>query len=196
MKKDIEAISEKVDTVIVSCHWGVEFMNKPSPYVVALGRKMIDWGVDIVLGHHSHVMQGIEHYNNGLIAYSLGNFLFDMLWDQRLRESFIVIFHIGNKLTYELVPVTVEQNYSITMNPDTQGRARYFDKLCEFIQEYPRTWDRERMALKYYSEYQALLRENRLKTYRYFIRNLHKYDKKFLFQVISRTLKRWVGRLT
>ena len=79
IKRDIESLRQQVDIVIVSCHWGLEFINKPSPYTVFIGRKMIDWGADIVLGHHPHVVQGAEYYKNGLIVYSLGNFLFDML---------------------------------------------------------------------------------------------------------------------
>ncbi len=195
LKKNIESIKKKVDTLIVSCHWGVEFINKPSLYSVSLGRKMIDWGADIVLGHHSHVVQGIEHYKNGLIVYSLGNFLFDMLWDEKLRNSYIFTIDIGSRLSYELIPVTISDNYSIEINSDTQKHFHYFDQLCEAVQEYGENWDRERMSLTYYNEYHNLLRMNRYKTYRYFMRNIFKIDKRFLLQIISRSSKRLLGRL-
>ena len=195
LKKEITSLKEKVDKLIISCHWGVEFMSKPSPYSVILGRKIIDWGADIVLGHHSHVMQGIEHYKDGLIVYSLGNFLFDMLWDEKLRNSYIVTIHMDGMLTYDLVPVTIAGNYSITINPDIQENLQYFDQLCKVIQEYGQYWDRERVALEYYNKYQKMLRSNRAKTYRFFLRNLYRIDRKLLLQILNRTLTRWVDRL-
>jgi len=195
LKKEIESLRKKVDILIVSCHWGVEFMDRPSPYTVTLGRKMVDWGVDIVLGHHSHVAQGIENYKEGLIVYSLGNFLFDMLWDKKLRDSYIVTLHIDDKLTYDLVPVTIAEDYSISIKPDIQQCLQHFEHLCTGIQKYGQSWDRERTALQYYNEYHKLLRQNRYQTYRYFLRNLGKTDPKLLFQVISRTLGRWGSKV-
>lgn len=51
---------------------------------------MIDSGADIVLGHHPHVLQGIEFYKRGVIAYSLGNFVFDLnipkTWETMILE--------------------------------------------------------------------------------------------------------------
>jgi poly-gamma-glutamate synthesis protein (capsule biosynthesis protein) len=61
---------------VVSFHWGRELNRKPQQYQVAAARRAIDAGADLVLGHHPHVLQGIERYRNGLIFYSLGNFAF------------------------------------------------------------------------------------------------------------------------
>jgi len=60
--EEIKKVKKNVDILIVSCHWGVEFTNKPSPNVVVQGRMIIDAGADIILGHHSHVAQGIEFW--------------------------------------------------------------------------------------------------------------------------------------
>ena len=60
----------------MSLHWGIEKAFYPSPKQVALAHKLIDSGATIILGHHPHVIQGIENYKSGLIAYSLGNFQF------------------------------------------------------------------------------------------------------------------------
>ena len=59
---------------IVSVHHGEEFRHVPSPGVVRDYRALIDAGAGLVLGHHSHVAQGIEKYGRGIIFYSLGNF--------------------------------------------------------------------------------------------------------------------------
>ena len=65
------------DTLIVmNVHWGEEKASHPSPYQTEAAHAMIDCGVDLIIGHHSHVLQGIEQYNGHYIAYSLGNFSF------------------------------------------------------------------------------------------------------------------------
>jgi poly-gamma-glutamate capsule biosynthesis protein CapA/YwtB (metallophosphatase superfamily) len=62
--------------VIVSFHWGVEGLNRPIDEQTQLGRAAVDAGADLVLGHHPHVIQGIEAYKGKHIVYSLGNFVF------------------------------------------------------------------------------------------------------------------------
>jgi len=73
---DIERAKElDVDFIISSVHWGNEYKLKPSVHQTKLGREMVDAGVDIVLGHHPHVVEPMEWYNDGLIIYSMGNFV-------------------------------------------------------------------------------------------------------------------------
>lgn len=61
--------------LVVYVHWGYELANYPEPADREWARAAIDVGVDAIIGHHSHVVQGIEKYKNGLIVYSLGNFV-------------------------------------------------------------------------------------------------------------------------
>ncbi|MBT0664969.1 CapA family protein [Geobacter pelophilus] len=74
--EDIKAARRKADHVVVSFHWGQELAAAPKPYQVKIARLAIDSGADVVLGHHPHVLQGVERYRNGVIFYSLGNFTF------------------------------------------------------------------------------------------------------------------------
>lgn len=62
--------------VIVMCHWGVELQTTPIPEQKTRAHSFIDAGADFVVGHHPHVMQGIEKYKDKYICYSLGNFAF------------------------------------------------------------------------------------------------------------------------
>ena len=64
------------DLVIVAFHWGSELADSPDETQVSLAHTAIDTGADLVVGHHPHVLQGIEVYKNKYIAYSLGNFCF------------------------------------------------------------------------------------------------------------------------
>jgi poly-gamma-glutamate synthesis protein (capsule biosynthesis protein) len=76
----IRDLRKRCDHVIIHMHWGDEFILRPSMQQVQLAHRMIDAGAVLVIGHHPHVYQGYETYKNGLIFYSLGNFIFDMHW--------------------------------------------------------------------------------------------------------------------
>lgn len=75
--KGMEYLEEQeADLIVVSCHWGIEREFYPEDYQKELGRKCVDMGADLVIGHHPHVIQGVEEYNGKYIVYSLGNFCF------------------------------------------------------------------------------------------------------------------------
>jgi len=78
IKKDIAALRDLVDVVVVSFHWGTEFHTLPNQRQKRLGHLAVDAGADLVIGHHPHVLQPSEIYKDKLIAYSLGNFVFAM----------------------------------------------------------------------------------------------------------------------
>ncbi|MFC1525541.1 CapA family protein [Candidatus Latescibacterota bacterium] len=85
MYADISRLRADCDCVVVSVHWGKEYVQLPPPQCRALGRGMVDAGANLVLGHHPHVVQGMEVYGQGLIFYSLGNFIFPDYPEQGLR---------------------------------------------------------------------------------------------------------------
>lgn len=63
VQKDIEKIKKTVDIVCVSLHWGHEYFSYPSPEQIEIAHQIIDFGCDIIIGHHPHMMQGVEKYN-------------------------------------------------------------------------------------------------------------------------------------
>jgi len=67
---------ENPDIIIASFHWGEENSYTPTNDQINYAHLAIDLGADLVLGHHPHVLQGIEKYKGKYIAYSLGNFCF------------------------------------------------------------------------------------------------------------------------
>lgn len=78
----VERIKEeklKSDYVVVIVHWGKETYHTLEQVQVDTGKVYIDSGADLVVGHHAHVLQGMEFYNGKLIAYNLGNFIFNSL---------------------------------------------------------------------------------------------------------------------
>ncbi len=76
-KKAIEHFHEEnTDLIIISYHWGIEREYLQNAGQENIARYAIDEGADLVLGHHPHVLQGVENYNGKYIVYSLGNFVF------------------------------------------------------------------------------------------------------------------------
>ena len=76
-----QAITEALgiaDQVVVSCHWGVGYCYGLGVHQQAIGHAAIDAGASVVLGHHPHILQGMEAYHGGLICYSLGEFAFEL----------------------------------------------------------------------------------------------------------------------
>ena len=67
---------EGADLVIACCHWGIEGDHYPNDYQQKLAHQVIDWGADLLIGTHPHVLQGMELYQGKVICYSLGNFCF------------------------------------------------------------------------------------------------------------------------
>lgn len=74
--QNIKEASKECDILTLIPHWGVEYAQVPSDWQRELAHDMIDAGADIVVGHHSHVLQGIEFYKDKPILYSIGNFIF------------------------------------------------------------------------------------------------------------------------
>lgn len=90
IKSQIETLkAEGCQLVIVSFHWGSEYTFYPNATQKQLAHYAIDQGADLILGHHPHVMQGIERYKDKHIVYSLGNFCFGGNLNPKDKDTFI-----------------------------------------------------------------------------------------------------------
>ncbi len=117
VKADIEKVKPRADLVVVSFHWGAELMTAAKDYQIELGHQAIDWGADLVLGHHPHVLQELEVYKGRLIAYSLGNFVFGSESNNANASMIVLCTFRGNSLVrVEAVPLDVN-NYRVKYQP-------------------------------------------------------------------------------
>lgn len=101
IEEDIKELKKETDIVVISLHWGSEYQREASQEQIDLGHKIIDWGADIVLGSHPHVLQKSEiikkNGKDSFIIYSQGNFLSNQRKDT-----------MGNELTEDGVMVEIE----------------------------------------------------------------------------------------
>lgn len=108
--KDISAIRPKVDILVASLHWGKEYSNEPSREQINMAHLLSESGIDVILGHHPHVLQGIENYKGKLIAYSLGNFIFDQRRPPMTRSAAVrVKFRNRNITEVNVIPLILDR---------------------------------------------------------------------------------------
>lgn len=117
VRADVQAARERADIVMVSFHWGREATTELRDYQPRLGRAAIDAGATIVLGHHPHILQGIERYKHGIIFYSLGNFAFGS-YSRIAQRSIIAELDIEDARLFRvrLVPLNVN-NVEVAFQP-------------------------------------------------------------------------------
>jgi len=102
---------QQADFTVVSFHWGQELRTTPKPYQQFYAHLAIDAGADLILGHHPHVLQGLEIYNDRLIIYSLGNFAFGS-YSNKSKDSIILKTYLttGGLLYARVIPISVLNN--------------------------------------------------------------------------------------
>ncbi len=88
--RSIRKGSENADILIISFHFGDEYQEKHNQRQEELAHLAIDNGAKIVIGHHPHVIQDTEFYKDGVIAYSLGNFIFDQIFSPETMEGMVL----------------------------------------------------------------------------------------------------------
>ncbi|MCW9047457.1 MAG: CapA family protein, partial [Gammaproteobacteria bacterium] len=134
---DIKRLRTQTSNVIVSFHWGREKTTMLRPYQPTLAHAAIDAGATVVLGHHPHVLQGIEKYNDGLIIYSLGNFVFGS-YSQDAKTSLIarVTLNKGKFHSAEFIPINILNTEivfqpQILLNRAASGVFEHLNQLSE-----------------------------------------------------------------
>ena len=115
LQSDIPAIRKDCDFLIVSMHMGMEFSKSVHPMYRELAHLAVDLGASCVIGHHPHVIQGIETYKGSPIFYSLGNLLFDNYagavtykghWEDRHKGILAKVSFCSSAISYEVIPVS------------------------------------------------------------------------------------------
>jgi poly-gamma-glutamate capsule biosynthesis protein CapA/YwtB (metallophosphatase superfamily) len=115
--QSIRDARSKADYVVTSFHWGIELATSPNSEQRSLARLAVDNGADLVLGHHPHVVQGFELYKNRLIAYSLGNFVFNPPRPESSRSVMLVaLMGPGGIVQAKVVPAAITGDRPVILN--------------------------------------------------------------------------------
>lgn len=105
--EDVTAVKSQVDLVVVVLHSGYEYVEPPSEEQAAAAHAAIDAGADIVIGHHAHILQAVEFYKDGVIAYGLGNFAFNIDGDANTAILNVWLDEDGVR-QFEFIPAIIQ----------------------------------------------------------------------------------------
>lgn len=124
LASEIAAARRNCDILVVSFHWGREFDHFPGNEQVKIAHAAIDNGADLVIGHHPHVLQGVEKYKDRLIFYSLGNFVFDRQIPEGTDETVLLNIRASDKgvESAELIPVEIKDCQPVSADNE-KGRG-------------------------------------------------------------------------
>src|SRR4030065_2432955 len=110
IREEIKEAKENVDVLIVSLHSGEEYVQELTQFQVEFSKMAIESGANLIAGHHPHIVQMHEKYEQGYIFYSLGNFIFDQSFSKETMESQIIEIKIEDKIIKEVKTKEVKIN--------------------------------------------------------------------------------------
>ena len=158
MVRTIRKLREKNDEICVLCHWGYEYEKFPLPAHRTLAHVLIDTGATVIIGHHPHVIQGVEYYKGRMIAYSLGNFFLPLesYSNSRVRchrgkhEGLVIKYNANQPKNIELFISKYEPRiHTLRINSSTECFLSELAKLSEPLQfsdkEYIRFFKKNRV---------------------------------------------------
>ena len=147
----LREIKGKYDFFIVYLHAGHEFISTPSPRIRNACRAFVDAGADAVIAHHPHVIQGVEKYKNAVIAYSLGNLVFDSPYVSAYEET-----DLGYMLKLDISKNTINNAEVIPykLRNNTIVSPLDNDEFCEFTKKLHEISENIIDDSKFYSEWE------------------------------------------
>ncbi|MBU2523685.1 CapA family protein [Patescibacteria group bacterium] len=131
MITDVKKLVDGVDFIIVSMHSGHEYHKLPNKKQKEFAKAAIDSGAKVVIGHHPHVLQPVEYYNDGIIMYSLGNFIFDQVgvWQNRGVIANLTFDKNEYSVKAEFTPTKITDYSKVHIETDEIAKKATLDRL-------------------------------------------------------------------
>lgn len=108
----VKKAKDTSDVVVVGVHWGEEYEALPNESQKIWAKKIIEYGADVIVGHHPHWVQTVEEINGKKVYYSLGNFVFDQMWSEETKKGILIeLVFDGKKITAEKKVDTYIKNW-------------------------------------------------------------------------------------
>lgn len=142
--RQLVQLSRQVDHIIIVPHWGEERFRIPSPKQITQAKELIAAGATAIIGHHPHVLQGMKHYDNRPVIFSLGNFFANkvhwedgdyLTWNRFERTSCILLLELSNKKIIGIEQIPVYDN-GATIEIEKQGFGiKYIKRAKRLLNE-------------------------------------------------------------
>ena len=129
LKEAINLLKEETNLTIAYIHWGDEYILTNNNNQSSLADTLIELGIDMIVGHHPHVVQNVEIRSQVPIFYSLGNFIFDQYFSRHVQEGLLLGVSLkADSWEIELIPVT-------SIDKQTSPRLMLSDEKDVFLRE-------------------------------------------------------------
>jgi len=147
-KQVIAEADANADFVLAYVHWGTEYGYKLEEAQLTTGKEYLDAGADVIIGAHSHCLQGMEYYDGKPIIYGLGNYWFN---EKTLDTMLLDLHFFGNdeqqNVEVRVIP-GVQRNYTTNYADTPEEQERIYTFLEEIsvnveIDEVGRVWEKE-----------------------------------------------------
>jgi len=147
--------------LILILHWGLEEFLMPRFEDVKLAHQLIDMGVDLIIGHHPHIIQPVEIYKGKYIFYSLGNFIFPDLYEKSFFDGKNFQVYKDKRLKRNKYGIVVRLNEKIDYFTSFYEKSEVIEKYFKIPFKIPNSKEEFLKYKKYYSKY--LMIENFIK---------------------------------
>ena len=117
----IKETKENSDYVIALIHWGREDYHELEDVQVDTSKLYIDAGADVIVGSHAHVLQGLEYYNDKLIVYNLGDFIFNN--ETKDTGIFKIKLNDNGSMEYFFIPALESNEYTELLHDEEKDRV-------------------------------------------------------------------------
>jgi len=124
-----ETMKSESDLQVAYVHWGEEYVDTPSQKERDFSKILADLGIDIIIGHHPHVVQSIEMVGDAIVFYSLGNFIFDQYFSIPVQQGLVLKLVIGDEGYLELLPVSSVDTRNQPHEMNEQNKATFLNYL-------------------------------------------------------------------
>jgi poly-gamma-glutamate synthesis protein (capsule biosynthesis protein) len=192
--QSINAQAKNDNLVMVSVHWGDELIDRPSIWQKQVTRQFINNGASLVIGHHPHVVQGIDSSDNTLTAYSLGNFIFDDNSKATIWSIILSITMSGKKvLGWEAIPVISDTNYRPVLPKGVRKDElkKELSRRCDLVKQ--EIADKKKYQKEYASELKSLEAESRHRLWLDIAKRFTCYRPIYWPQILWRPVQRRLG---
>lgn len=132
----IDAVRETHDFVMVYVHWGTEYQPVPDTIQAVITETLVEAQVDVVIGHHPHVVQPVERVGDTIVFYSLGNTVFDQYFSEAVQEGLLVGFgRVRGEYGLTLYPVSSISSPHQPRLLEAEDRQLWLDIFAETSSE-------------------------------------------------------------
>jgi len=131
LKEQLSEASTVSDYQVVFIHWGEEYALRHNDAQTTLAKTLVTFGADLIIGHHPHVVQGVDLIEGVPVFYSLGNYIFDQYFSRDVQEGLVLSAYFDEVMKINLIPVTSKRSISQPTLMQSEEHSKFLAQLAK-----------------------------------------------------------------